>query len=162
MKTRKKVLSLILTLCTLISMFAMPAMAADTEEFPVKVHVMTRAETAARFAVSTHSLSGNGTAFLPKNNSTGTNGNPCAPFTADTTNGAFVITNAPGATSYNVQLYAGTPGSGYRVATYTPKIPINNGASFYTLTIGQNYYFMISSDDVGASGCTATYSYYTF
>ena len=34
MKTRKKVLSLILTLCTLISMFAMPAMAADTEEFP--------------------------------------------------------------------------------------------------------------------------------
>ena len=52
MKTRKKVLSLILTLCTLISMFAMPAMAADTEEFPVKVHVMTRAETAARFAVS--------------------------------------------------------------------------------------------------------------
>ena len=72
MKTRKKVLSLILTLCTLISMFAMPAMAADTEEFPVKVHVMTRAETAARFAVSTHSLSGNGTAFLPKNNSTGT------------------------------------------------------------------------------------------
>lgn len=73
MKTRKKVLSLILTLCTLISMFAMPAMAADTEEFPVKVHVMTRAETAARFAVSTHSLSGNGTAFLPKNNSTGTN-----------------------------------------------------------------------------------------
>ena len=78
MKTRKKVLSLILTLCTLISMFAMPAMAADTEEFPVKVHVMTCAETAARFAVSTHSLSGNGTAFLPKNNSTGTNGNPCA------------------------------------------------------------------------------------
>lgn len=60
------------------------------------------------------------------------------------------------------QHYAGTPGSGYRVATYTPKIPINNGASFYTLTIGQNYYFMISSDDVGASGCTATYSYYTF
>jgi len=65
MKTRKKVLSLILTLCTLISMFAMPAMAADTEEFPVKVHVMTCAETAARFAVSTHSLSGNGT-FCPK------------------------------------------------------------------------------------------------
>ena len=88
--------------------------------------------------------------------------NPCAPFTADTTSVAFVITNAPGATSYNVQLYAGTPGSGYRVATYTPKIPINNGASFYALTVGQNYYFMISSDDVGASGCTATYSYYTF
>ena len=82
--------------------------------------------------------------------------------TADTTSVAFVITNAPGATSYNVQLYAGTPGSGYRVATYTPKIPINNGASFYALTVGQNYYFMISSDDVGASGCTATYSYYTF
>lgn len=72
------------------------------------------------------------------------------------------MANAPGATSYNVQLYAGTPGSGYRVATYTPKIPINNGASFYALTVGQNYYFMISSDDVGASGCTATYSYYTF
>lgn len=162
MKMKQKMMSVFLAACMVISVLSMSAMATDVEDYPIEVVVMTKEETLDRFGSLTRSVSGTGTAYLPKNNISGTNGNPCAPFTADTTSVSFVITNAPGATTYNVQLYAGSPGSGYRVATYTPDVPINNGASFYNLTVGTSYYFVISSNDVGNGGCTATYSFTTF
>jgi hypothetical protein len=56
----------------------------------------------------------------------------------------------------------GPIGNGYRVAQYDKELPINNGAAFYDLIIGQSYYFMVSSNDVANGGCTATYTYQTF
>lgn len=161
MKKLKRLMCALLSMSMMFTVLAVSASAAtpnDDEVYPVKVRVLTQEETDT---MSSRALGQyvTGKAYLPKNNAAGTNGNPCAPFVAEGTEVSFYITNAPGATSYNVQLYAGEPGSGYRVATYTPCIPINNGAAFSDLTIGQKYYFMISSDDLITASCTADYKY---
>ncbi len=161
MKKIRKLMSALLAMSMVFAMLAVNASAAthndESEAYPVKVRVLTQEETdtMSSLALSKYVT---GTAYLPKNVA-GVNGNPCAPFVAEGTEVTFYITNAPGATSYNVQLYAGEPGRGYRVATYTPRIPINNGAAFSNLMVGQKYYFMISSDDLISAGCTAYYKY---
>lgn len=97
-----------------------------------------------------------GTAYLSQNNHTGTNGSLCAPFTAQNTSAFFVLTAAPGAANYNVQLYEGTPGQGKAVSNYAVS-PVDGGVCFTGLTPGREYYMKISSSTLVASGCTACY-----
>lgn len=162
MKRIRKLASALLAMSMVLTVLAVGASATtpndEVETYPVKVRVLTQEETATMFSRALGQYV-TGTAYLPKNNATGTNGNPCAPFVAEGTEVTFYITSAAGATSYNVQLYAGEPGTGYPVSTYTPQVPINNGAAFSDLTLGQKYYFMISSDDLVTASCTAYYKY---
>ena len=143
----------LLTLCT--STFAAPA-----TEWPVDIHVMTMEER-AEMQDQTGDKVTIGTAYLSKNNTSGTNGNICSPFTAEKTGMAFVLINAPGATDYNVQLYVGKPGEGERVSNYAT-VDVNNGVYFTVLTIGAEYYIKISSSTLVTNGCTATYEAIAF
>ena len=76
----------LLTLCT--STFAAPA-----TEWPVDIHVMTMEERAEMQDQAGDKVT-IGTAYLSKNNTSGTNGNICSPFTAEKTGMAFVLINA--------------------------------------------------------------------
>ena len=81
--------------------------------FPVTLHNLTPSQREA--------LRGQGqvgTAYLSQNNETGTNGSLCAPFTAQAASAVFVLTTAPGAENYNVQLYQGMPGEGKAASDY--------------------------------------------
>ncbi len=160
MKKMRKILSALLAMSMVFTLLAVSASAAGPDVHPVRVQALTQEETDAIF--NTRGAAITSTTFLPRNNLQGTNGNACAPFKADTTSVSFVIKQAPGAVTYNVQLYMGPIGNGYRVAQYDKELPINNGAAFYDLIIGQSYYFMVSSNDVANGGCTATYTYQTF
>ena len=100
-------------------------------------------------------------AYLSKNNQDGTSGSVCSQFTADKTGFAFVITNAPGASNYNVKLYEGKIGKGKAVSNFAVS-DINNGVYFTGLTVGKEYYVKISSSTLITSGCTATYETITF
>ena len=97
-----------------------------------------------------------GTAYLSQNNETGTNGSLCAPFTAQAASAVFVLTTAPGAENYNVQLYQGMPGEGKAASDYTVS-PVDGGVCFTGLEPGKTYYMKISSSTLRSSGCTATY-----
>ena len=97
-----------------------------------------------------------GTAYLSQNNETGTNGSLCAPFTAQAASAAFVLTTAPGAENYNVQLYQGMPGEGKAASDYTVS-PVNGGVCFTGLEPGKTCYMKISSSTLRSSGCTVTY-----
>ena len=145
MKKIKRILSLVLAVCSIMSLMAVSTFASGPQDGVITCQILTDSEVAKVCSV------------LPKSDHNGTKGNPCAPFVAEDTDVGFVITSAPGATTYNVQLYAGTPGSGYKVAEYNGRLPIGNGAYFINLTVGQSYYFMISSSDITTSGCTVTY-----
>lgn len=125
-------------------------------EYPVQIHVMTPQERDA-FSKQTAHIPTEGHAFLTQNNAAGTNGTICAPFQADKANMSFVLTSAPGAADYNIQLYAGTPGQGVPASSYAA-VCVNNGVYFSGLTEGQNYYFKISSNTVPSGGCTAVYA----
>ena len=154
MKKVKRILSLVLAVCSIMSLMAVSTFASGPQDGVITCQILTDSEVAKVCSVRTTTT---GTAYLPKSDHNGTKGNPCAPFVAEDTDVGFVITSAPGATTYNVQLYAGTPGSGYKVAEYNGRLPIGNGAYFIKLTVGQSYYFMISSSDITTSGCTVTY-----
>ena len=119
--------------------------------FPVTLHNLTPSQREA--------LRGQGqvgTAYLSQNNETGTNGSLCAPFTAQAASAVFVLTTAPGAENYNVQLYQGMPGEGKAASDYTVS-PVNGGVCFTGLEPGKTYYMKISSSTLRSSGCTATY-----
>lgn len=119
--------------------------------FPVTLHNLTPSQREA--------LRGQGqvgTAYLSQNNETGTNGSLCAPFTAQAASAVFVLTTAPGAENYNVQLYQGMPGEGKAASDYTVS-PVNGGVCFTGLEPGKTYYMKISSSTLRPSGCTVTY-----
>lgn len=119
--------------------------------FPVTLHNLTPSQREA--------LRGQGqvgTAYLSQNNETGTNGSLCAPFTARATSAVFVLTAAPGAESYNVQLYQGMPSEGKAASDYIVS-PVDGGVCFTGLEPGKTYYMKISSSTLRSSGCTATY-----
>ena len=119
--------------------------------FPVTLHNLTPSQREA--------LQGQGqvgTAYLSQNNETGTNGSLCAPFTAQAASAVFVLTTAPGAENYNVQLYQGMPGEGKAASDYTVS-PVNGGVCFTGLEPGKTYYMKISSSTLRSSGCTVTY-----
>lgn len=119
--------------------------------FPVTLHNLTPSQREA--------LRGQGqvgTAYLSQNNETGTNGSLCAPFTAQAASAVFVLTTAPGAENYNMQLYQGMPGEGKAASDYTVS-PVNGGVCFTGLEPGKTYYMKISSSTLRSSGCTATY-----
>lgn len=119
--------------------------------FPVTLHNLTPSQREA--------LRGQGqvgTAYLSQNNETGTNGSLCAPFTAQAASSVFVLTTAPGAENYNVQLYQGMPGEGKAASDYTVS-PVNGGVCFTGLEPGKTYYMKISSSTLRSSGCTVTY-----
>lgn len=160
MKRVKNVTTLFLAVCTLLTFFSVNANAANGTEYPVKIHTMTMEERNA-FEPQTGYTPAAGTAYLSQNNESGTNGSVCAVFNADKANMAFVITSAPGATNYNVQLYTGTPGEGVRVSNYAAVV-VNNGVYFTGLTIGQIYYLQVSSNTLVTTGCTAVYSMFTY
>lgn len=147
MKNPKKILiPLAGALC--LSATLTSAMAAA---FPVTIHALSssqREELEERGQV--------GTAYLSQNNETGTNGSLCAPFTAQAASAVFVLAAAPGAESYNVQLYQGNPGQGKAVSNYTVS-PVDGGVCFTGLEPGKTYYMKISSSTLRSSGCTATY-----
>ena len=119
--------------------------------FPVTLHNLTPSQREA--------LRGQGqvgTAYLSQNNETGTNGSLCAPFTAQAASAVFVLTTAPGAENYNVQLYQGMPGEGKAASDYTVS-PVNGGVCFTGLEPGKTYYMKISSSTLRSSGCTVAY-----
>ena len=119
--------------------------------FPVTLHNLTPSQREA--------LRGQGqvgTAYLSQNNETGTNGSLWAPFTAQAASSVFVLTTAPGAENYNVQLYQGMPGEGKAASDYTVS-PVNGGVCFTGLEPGKTYYMKISSSTLRSSGCTVTY-----
>lgn len=119
--------------------------------FPVTLHNLTPSQREA--------LRGQGqvgTAYLSQNNETGTNGSLCALFTAQAASAVFVLAAAPGAESYNVQLYQGNPGQGKAASDYTVS-PVDGGVCFAGLQPGEPYYMKISSSTLRSSGCTATY-----
>ena len=94
--------------------------------FPVTLHNLTPSQREA--------LRGQGqvgTAYLSQNNETGTNGSLCAPFTAQAASAVFVLAAAPGAESYNVQLYQGKAASDYTVS------PVDSGVCFTGLEPGK-------------------------
>ena len=161
----KKCLSAALAMLMAISAASVPSLATGVladqtyppkAEYPVQIHVMTPQERDA-FSKQTAYIPTEGHAFLTQNNAAGTNGTICAPFQADKANMSFVLTSAPGAADYNIQLYAGTLGQGVPASSYAA-VCVNNGVYFSGLTEGQNYYFKISSNTVPSGGCTAVYA----
>jgi hypothetical protein len=163
MKKTKMLLSLLLAVSLVLSTFCISAFASNIDAPTVNGYILSAEETAELIDSGLRSrISQTGTAYLPLGNNAGTNGNPAAAFVADSTNVSFAIITAPGATDYNVQLYAGVPGSGYKVSQYYSRVPINQGVALNNLVVGQNYYFMISSNSLTTNGCTATYTLSTF
>jgi hypothetical protein len=160
MKKNKHILACAMVVCVLSSILNITVLAAEQNEYPVEISVMTIEERNALFTQEGCTPT-TGITFLPLNNSSGTNGNICAPFTADKTNIAFAIVTAPGATDYNVQLYVGTYGEGVKASNYATVI-IDNGAYFTGLTIGQDYYFKISSSTLTQNGSNASYVMVTY
>ena len=156
---KKRTWSFVLAVCMMMAM-AGSAFAAEAQEYPVDIHVMTIEERNELFYQSGREPAV-GTAYLSRNNESGTNGAVCAPFTADRTGMAFVLTSAPGAENYNVQLYVGEIGNGERVSDYATA-EVNNGVYFTGLEIGESYYFKISSSTLVTSGCTAVYEMLAF
>lgn len=154
---RKKIPLLLLTVCVMLASFNVAyAKSLDDQSYPIEIHVMTMEERNA-FEQQNECDPVVGTAYLAQNNVSGTNGNICAPFTAEKENVAIVLVSVPGAENYNIQLYIGLPGEGERVSDYAT-VGVNNGVYFLGLTEGQEYYFKVSSSTLSTTGCTARYS----
>lgn len=156
----RRISAFVLAACTALTVFSFSVAAVESPEFPVKIHTMTLAERAA-FETQPEYTPTIGSAYLSKNNESGTNGSVCAPFTASKTSMAVVVNNAPGAINYNVQLYAGVPGEGERVSNYAT-VNVNNGVYFTGLTLGTVYYLKLSSNILSTDSCTAVYSMFTY
>ena len=90
-------------------------------------------------------------------NTTGFQGTGCGYFTADAQTVTFVITNAPGASTYNVGLF---DSHGNAVSDWFEEVPMNNPVGFRNLIVGEEYHFVVSSNDVPERGCTANYEVY--
>lgn len=155
----KKFMS-VLTVCALVCSLAMNSFAADvSEDYYVTAHVMSAEETFEMF--SAKAMTKTGTVLLQQN-TTGNQGIACAMFTADEESVSFRFTSAPTAKTYNIILHEGNQyNQGTQVVVPSEDVPINNGTSFYDLTIGNTYYFVVNSDDV-SSAVTARYEVKTF
>lgn len=156
MRLKRIPLSLLVICVTLASLNVAYAKSLDSQSYPIEIHVMTMEERNA-FEQQSEYAPVIGTAYLAQNNAAGTNGNICAPFTAEKENVALVLVSVPGADNYNVQLYMGMPGEGESVSNYAT-VDVNNGVYFSGLTEGQAYYFKVSSNTLPTTGCTARYS----
>lgn len=152
----KKVVAALIAICSVVALCSIGALAVEEPSYPVEITVMTT-ENRNAYETQTEYVPTVGTAYLAQNNESGTNGSICAPFTAETTHMAFVLTSAPGAMNYNIQLYEGIPGEGERISDYAT-VDVNNGVYFSGLTVGQDYYIKLSSNTLQTSGCTAVYS----
>ncbi len=153
----KRIPLFLLVICVILVPFNVAyAKSLDSQNYSIEIHVMTTDERNA-FEQQSKYAPVIGTAYLAQNNAAGTNGNICAPFTAEKKNVALVLTSVPGAVNYNVQLYMGMPGEGERVSNYAT-VDVNNGVYFSSLTEGQKYYFKVSSNTLPTTGCTALYS----
>lgn len=155
----KKIISCILTPCFMFT-FASSSFAANLKDLSVTINSMTTEQIEEMQNKAQDKLI-TANAYLSKNNQTGTNGSICSPFVAEKTGIAFVITNAEGATNYNVQLYEGKVGEGKIVSDYATR-DVSDGVQFTGLTVGKDYYFKISSSTLVTSGCTATYEIIAF
>lgn len=159
MKKLKRIIAVVLAISISIGILTMTVSAAEADP-EITAHLMSEEET-IQLLYRTR-MAETGTVYLPRNNATGTNGNPCGAFTADKTNVSFAIkAGVPGATNFNVQLYVGELGNGFKAADYA-RVPIGLGVTFYDLVVGKDYYFVVSSDTVSGQGATATYTFETF
>ena len=158
MKLLRKMISLVSVLGILASLAA-PAWAAEEEYTRLPVKAMTNEEISV-LQNQQESTTVTGRVLLPRT-VVGQIGNPCPGFTAETENVAFTITSAPNTNTYNCQLYQGTYPNGTLVTSYST-VDIGIGISVSNLTIGQNYYFVVSSLDAPAKGANATYTLVMF
>lgn len=116
MKKIKKVIAVLLAISISFGVLAMTASAAEPD--PVIVPYLLSEEETNQL-VNRARMSETGTVYLPRNNATGTNGNACGEFNADGTGVTFLINRGvAGATNFNVQLYVGKIGAGYKAAEY--------------------------------------------
>lgn len=155
----KKIIS-IFTVCMLMLSLGTSSFATNvTPNYYVTAQVMSAEETLDMFSSRTMTKTGS---VLLRQNTTGNEGVACAMFTADEESVSFRFTSAPSATTYNIILHEGSQyNEGTHVVAPSLGVPINNGTSFYDLTIGTTYYFVVSSDDV-SSATTAKYEVKTF
>ena len=135
-----------------------PAFAADPTDKYVVGHVFTQEEVDRFWNDHTAQpyVSIESTVKLNRN-TTGFHGTGCGYFTADAQTVTFVITNAPGASTYNVGLL---DSHGNAVSDWFEEVPINNPVGFRNLIVGEEYHFVVSSNDVPERGCTANYEVY--
>lgn len=159
MKKLKKIIAVVLAISISIGILTMTASATEADP-EITAHLMSEEET-IHLLYRTR-MAETGTVCLVHTNDMGTNGNPCGAFTADKTNVSFAIEmGVPGATNYNVQLYVGELGNGFKAADYAT-VPIGLGVTFRNLAVGKDYYFVVSSITVSGQGATATYTFETF
>ena len=150
----KKLFSMLTALALMFSL-CIPALAADSEARDVTAHIFTQ-EDMDRFWTVQPSERIVSTVKLNRN-TTGAQGTGCGYFTADAQDVTFMITSAPGALTYNVGLL---DSQGNAVTDWLREVPVNNPVSFTGLTIGEEYHFVVSSNDVPERGCTANYEVY--
>ncbi len=159
MKKTRKIASLTLAMCLMFTL-CNNALAVNSDKWDTQINIMTSEQREEMQNQSKNNIK-TANAYLSKNNQDGTNGNICSEFIADKTSIAFVLTNAPGATNYNIQLYEGKAGEGKIVSNYAT-VNVNDGVYFTGLTIGKEYYMKISSSTLSTNGCTATYETVSF
>ena len=150
----KKLFSMLTALALMFSL-CIPAFAADPADKYVVGHVFTQ-EDMDRFWTVQPSERIASTVKLNRN-TTGAQGTGCGYFTADAQDVTFMITNAPGALTYNVGLL---DSQGNAVTDWLKEVPVNNPVGFSGLNIGEEYHFVVSSNDVPERGCTANYEVY--
>ena len=153
----KKLFSMLTALALMFSL-CIPAFAADPADKYVVGHVFTQEEVDRFWNDHTAQpyVSIESTVKLNRN-TTGFQGTGCGYFTADAQTVTFVITNAPGASTYNVGLL---DSHGNAVSDWFKEVPINNPVGFRNLIVGEEYHFVVSSNDVPERGCTANYEVY--
>ena len=158
MKLLRKMVSLVSVLGILASP-AVPAWAAEAEDALLPIE-RTANEAIFTRQAEQENPSITGRVLLPRTVA-GQTGNPCPGFTANTTNVSFTITSAPNTSTYNCQLYQGTYPNGTLVTSYSTG-DLETGVSVSDLTVGEAYYFVVSSLDAPAKGANATYTLVMF
>lgn len=159
----KKLVASVLMVVMLFSL-GITAFAVDNNGKYVVGHVLTQEETEEFWTVHNEKVGQSMKLSLPmmatvklNRNINGFQGIGCGYIVAETTDVSFVISNAPGASTYNVGM---VDSHGNPVSDWYPNIPINNPVNFRNLIIGEEYHFVVSSSDVPERGCTATYEIY--
>lgn len=159
----KKLIASMLMVTMLVSL-SLPAFAAEGSEMPVVGHVLTQEETELFWAEHQKKVDMNVLLSLPmmatvklNRNVDGFQGVGCGYFVAEDSNVSFVISNAPGASTYNVGML---DSHGNPVSDWYPNVPVNNPVNFRYLIHGEEYHFVVSSSDVPEKGCTAVYEVY--
>ena len=133
---------------------SVPVLAAEGLK---EIHSLTEEERRAGIP----GFSAAGRTLIPRT-AAGKTGNPCAQFMADASRVSFTITSAAAADTYKVQLYQGTIAGGGTPASDYTTAPAGEGVSVSDLTVGESYYFVVSSLDAPAKGSNATYERITF